>query len=303
MAHETAGKIITTGDFKLPEDIADGIFKKAQTTSVLARLSKQRPQKYGVANQMILTGTPKAELVGENAEKSSTKPTFGNKTVLPYKVQVTMRTSDEVLWADEDYQMGILKELMNQAAIALGRSLDLIGIHKINPLTGNVAVQVKEGLVDVTDEITVDDGKYDEAIENACAAVIENGYSVNGIALDGKCSFGLATQRDLNGHKIYPELGLGQDTTSFLGLNAAVGDTVSGSNDLTEPSDYYAIVGDFQDAFRWGVQRVVKAKMIDTGDPDGLGDLSRTNEVAIRAEIVYGIGIMDTKAFAVVKNA
>ena len=43
--------------------------------------------------------------------------------------------------------------------------------------------------------------------------------------------------------------------------------------------------------------------MLFRSDPDGLGDLQRTNQVAIRAEVVYGIGIMDKAAFAKVLKA
>ena len=114
-------------------------------------------------------------------------------------------------------------------------------------------------------------------------------------------AFGLATMRDTTGRRIYPELGYGQDAASFEGLACAVGDTVSGK-ELAEASNILALVGKF-DAFRWGVQREIAAHVIEFGDPDGLGDLQRLNQVAIRAEVVYGIGIMDKAAFAKVAKA
>jgi hypothetical protein len=63
-----------------------------------------------------------------------------------------------------------------------------------------------------------------------------------------------------------------------------------------------AIVGDFT-AIRWGVQREVPIEVIRYGDPDGSGDLKRANQIALRAEVVYGYAIMDTDAFAVIKDA
>ena len=42
--------------------------------------------------------------------------------------------------------------------------------------------------------------------------------------------------------------------------------------------------------------------MIRYGDPDGNGDLQRNNQVAFRAEVVYGWGIADLEAFAVIKK-
>lgn len=289
-----------TKDFNLPQEYAAGIFKKAQSSSVLARLSGQTPQKFGTSQVMVLTGAPKAELVAEGAAKSPTPTTYAPKTVNPFKLQVTMRFSNEVLYADEDYQLGILADIQENAGVALGRALDIIGIHKANPLTGTAAAAVTEGIKDTTLASTVAGGKYDVAVEDAAGLVIAKKFTPTGIALDPTLSFGLATMRDTEGRRLYPELGFGQAVTNFEGMNAAVGDTVSGSQELTAESGILGIVGQF-DAFRWGVQRSIAAHTIEFGDPDGLGDLQRQNQIAVRAEVVYGIGIMDKDAFALIK--
>lgn len=292
---------LDTTSLQIPNDIAEGIFKKAQTQSVLSRLSGSKPQKFGTQTAWILTGAPKAELVGEAVAKSPTPTTYAPKTISPLKMQVTMRFSNELEWADEDAQIGILQDLAENAGIALGRALDLAAIHKINPLTGTVSTLVKEGLVEVTHSAIVADNKYDKAIEACAGIVIDAGYTPTGIAMDTALSFGLSTMRDGIDHKIYPEIGFGQNISNFEGMNAAVGDTVSAKNELATPSDILGIVGQF-DAFRWGVQRSIGAHLIEFGDPDGLGDLQRMNQLALRAEIVYGIGIMDMDAFALVKK-
>ena len=49
-----------------------------------------------------------------------------------------------------------------------------------------------------------------------------------------------------------------------------------------------AIVGDWANGLRWGVQRNIPVTLIDRGDPDGQGDLARKNQIALRLEIVYG---------------
>lgn len=293
---------LITSDFKIPANIAGGIFKKAQTGSTIARLSGARPQKFGEETNWILTAAPKAEIVGEGVQKSPTPTAYAPKTVKPVKLQVTMRFSQEVQWADEDVQIGVLQDLSENAGIALGRALDLIGIHKINPLTGTVSSLVDEGLVDVTNSATLSGTKYDEAVEAAAAIVIDKGYAPAAIAMDTSLSFGLATMRDTTGRRIYPELGYGTGVTGFEGMAAAVSDTVSGKNEITAGSDIIGIVGQF-DAFRWGVQREVSAHLIEFGDPDGLGDLQRQNQIALRAEVVYGVGIMDLNAFAKILKA
>lgn len=288
---------LITSDFEIPAEISTGIFEKAQKGSTLAQLSGARPQKFGKQQVFVLTAPPKAELVGEAVQKSPTPASYSSKTVNPFKLQVTMRFSQEVQWADEDTQIGVLQDLASNAGIALGRALDLVGIHKINPLTGTVSELVKEGLIDTKQLITLVGTKYDEAVEAAAGTVISAGYTPTGIAMDPALSFGLSTMRDTTGRKIYPELGFGQNITNFAGMNAAVSDTVSAKNEISVASKLLGITGQF-DAFRWGVQRSIGAHLIEYGDPDGLGDLQRSNQVAIRAEIVYGIGIMDSNAFA-----
>ncbi len=292
---------LITKDFTLPEEYTAGVFKKAQTSSVLARLAGQQPQKFGKTNVMVLTSAPKAEIVAEAAEKSPTPTAYANKTVTPIKLQVTVRASNEVMWADEDYQLGIMSDIQENCGIALGRALDLVGIHKANPLTGAVAASVTEGLTDVSASAALSGTKYDEAVEAAAGLVIANGYVPTGVAMDPTLSFGLATMRDTTGRRIYPEIGYGTDLAAFEGMQCAVGDTVSGK-ELAAASGILGLVGQF-DAFRWGVQREISAHVIEFGDPDGLGDLQRTNQVAIRAEVVYGIGIMDMDAFAKIVKA
>lgn len=288
---------LITSDFQIPNSIAEGIFKKAQTGSTIAQLSGARPQKFGTETNWILTAAPKAEVVGEGGTKSPTPASYAPKLVKPVKLQVTMRFSQEVQWADEDVQIGVLQDLSENAGIALGRALDLIGIHKMNPLTGEASSLITEGLIDTENKVTLDGTKYDVAVEAAAGIVIGSGYSPTGVAMDPTLSFGLATMRDTTGRRIYPELGYGTAVTNFEGMSAAVSDTVSAKNEAKTATNALGIVGQF-DAFRWGVQRQVAAHLIEFGDPDGLGDLQRANQIALRAEVVYGVGIMDLNAFA-----
>lgn len=293
---------LITNDFEIPNNIAQGIFKKAQTGSVIAQLSGARPQKFGSETNWVLTAAPKAEVVGEAAQKSPTPTTYAPKTVKPVKLQVTMRFSQEVQWADEDTQIGVLQDLSENAGIALGRALDIIGIHKLNPLTGTASDLIKEGLIDAQQQAELSGDKYDLAVEAAAGLVIDAGYAPTGVAMDPSLSFGLATMRDTTGRRIYPELGYGTAITNFEGMSAAVSDTVSAKNEAAAATNLLGLVGQF-DAFRWGVQRQIATHLIEYGDPDGLGDLQRANQIALRAEIVYGVGIMDLNAFAKVVKA
>lgn len=292
---------LATSGLSLPDHLASGVWSKVQTGSTVAALSGATPMLFGETQLMTFTGKPKAQFVGEGGQKEETDPTFATRTVTPKKAQVTMRFNEEVQWADEDYQLGVLSALSEAASEALARALDLGVYHGINPLTGTAFAGITEHITDSTNAVE-DAGDSDAAVEEAAGLVIADGFTPNGIALDSSYAWTLATARYSDGRKIYPDLGLGTNINSFLGLNAAVSTTVSAPETDGGATDVKAVIGDFS-ALRWGVQRRIGIERIETGDPDGQGDLKRNNQIALRAEVVYGWAIMDLDAFAVISDA
>jgi HK97 family phage major capsid protein len=268
---------------------------------------------FGTTQIMTFTTKPKAEVVAEAASKSQSQPAFSTKNVVPRKVQVTQRFNEEVQWADEDYQLGVLSAMADAGAEALSRALDLIYIHGINPLTGAAIAGSPAKILDTANTVEhVGSTNADAEIDTAVGLILADGfYSVTGIAFDPTYAYSLATIRDDDsGRKRYPELGTGQNVSNFNGLDAAVSTTVSAPEATVSGGAYEsvnpnvkAILGDFRSAFRWGVQRQIPIEVIRFGDPDGSGDLKRQNQVALRLEVVYGAAIMDTNAFAVIKDA
>jgi hypothetical protein len=298
--------ILATSGLTLPKNIASGLFSKATTGSAVAALSGAEPQQFGETTHMTLTGRPRAELVGEGQDKSSTSAAFGTKVVTPHKFQVTMRFNEEVQWADEDYQLGVLSTLGNEAGLALARALDLGVFHGINPLAGTAAASIVAGdrIGTTTNSVeltTATLSQPDLVIEQAAGLVIADGYIPNGIAFDPRYAWTVATARYADGRKKYPELGFGANITTFEGLQAFSSSTVSGLPEASADSGIKAIVGQW-DLLRWGVQRNIPVELIRFGDPDGQGDLKRKNQIALRAEVVYGWGVMDLDGFAKVED-
>jgi len=296
--------VLGTSNITLPTNIANGLFSKATTGSAIAVLSQQEPQSFGSITYPTLTGRPRAEYVGEGADKASTNATFGTKVVTPHKVQVTMRFNEEVLWADEDYQLGVLQTLSDESGTALARALDLGAFHGINPLTGTAIASIVVGdrIATTTNAVELTTATLttpDVVLEQAAGLIIADGYQPNGIAFDPTYAWTIATARYSDGRKKYPELGFGLDVSSFEGLRATASTTVSGLPEASANTNVKAILGDWS-AFRWGVQRNVPVELIRFGDPDGQGDLKRKNQIALRSEIVYGWGVMDLDAFSVV---
>ena len=296
--------ILATSGLVLPKNIAEGLFAKTLTGSAVAALSGAEPQKFGETTHMTLSGRPRAEYVGEGVAKGSTNTTFGTKTVSPHKVQVTMRFNEEVQWADEEYQLNVLSTLASEGGLALARALDLGVFHGINPLSGlaipSIAVGDRIGTTTNSVELTTATlNTPDLAIEQAAGLIIADGFLPNGVAFDPTYAWNLATARYADGRKKYPELGFGGSITTFEALQAYSSSTVSGTPEASANTGVKAILGDWS-LLRWGVQKNVPVELIRFGDPDGQGDLKRQNQIALRAEIVYGWGVMDLDGFSTI---
>lgn len=302
---------LASSSLSLPNHLAEGVWSKAQTGSTLVALSGQTPMKFGTTQFMTMSARPKAQIVAEGTQKGQSQPAFAPINVVPRKAQVTMRFNEEVQWADEDYQLGVLSEVADAAGTALYRAIDLVAYHGINPLTGVALSGSPTKLLDTTNSVEVTGtSKPDDDLTSAVGLVIADGFQPSGVAVDPSFSFALATQKDTQGRRLFPELGFGISPTNLLGLSASVSDTVrapeatiSGGAYATTNPNVKAIVGDFQGAIRWGVQRDIPIEKIVYGDPDGQGDLKGLNQIALRAELVFGVAIFSTDAFAKVVDS
>ena len=288
----------------MPRNIADGMITDTRTTSVVAKLSNREPQRFGETDYITFNDFPKMEYVEEGANKASTTAGFGFVTAKPHKGQVTLRFNEEVQWADEDYQLGIMREIAAAGQVALSRGLDLGLIHRINPLTGT-AISAWDNYVTATALRVETGGEADAVVREAVGLLVNSSKAVNGFAIDPKFSWDLAGLQALSGGEPtgmprYPQLGFGTNITDFLGIPAAQGDTVSGVPEATD-TGVRAILGDFQNGIRWGVQRNLPVEIIRYGDPDGQGDLKRKNQIALRLEVVYGWYVFEDR-FVVIEN-
>lgn len=294
--------VFGTGDLKnLPRTIADGLVKDTQSGSTISALSGSEPMRFGNVDIITFNGLPRAEFVGEGDDKADTTGSFDVVTAPPRKAQVTMRFSQEVQWADQDHQLGVLNELASAGSTALARALDLGVYHRINPLTGSVITGWSNYLDATTNRVEVATAP-DLEIEQAVGLLVNDNKTVNGIAFDPSYAWTLSTARYTDGRKKNPELGLGVSLSSYEGLSASVSNTVSGRPEATDDTGVRAIVGDFAGGIRWGVQRNIPIELIQHGDPDGQGDLKRKNQIALRLEIAYGWYVFQDR-FSVVETA
>ena len=141
-------------------------------------------------------------------------------------------------------------------------------------------------------------------LDAADALVLAQGYVPRDVALDPSWASAFSTARGTTSElKMYPNFSLATAPASELdGHRSSVSKTVGAVGLIAVDTKTKAFVGDFS-AIRWGVQRQLGLEVIKYGDPDGKGDLKRNNQVAFRAEVVYGWGIADLNAFAKIVDA
>ena len=294
---------LTTSDVTLPTQIVDGIVEKSKTGSTIAALSGQEPMRFGDVNIVTFDDDLTAEFVEEGGAKSPDDAKPSSVVAVPHKAVVNFRTSDEFKIADEDYQLGILDKFEEKCSRALARGLDLGAYYRINPRTGNAITGWTNYLNSTTNRVEKG-ANADLDIETAAGLVIGDGYSPTGVALDPTYAWTLSTARYADGHKKYPELGLGIDVSSFEGLRASVSSTVSGKPKDGDAADnkVRAILGNFEQGIRWGVQRTFPFRMLEYGDPDNTGrDLAGHNEILFRAEVIFAWYVF-VDQFAVIED-
>lgn len=300
--------VLTTGQLELPDQKLDPWLGKVQYGSAVAALSDQIPMKFGTGSSMTFD-IGEAEYVGEGQNKGPSDFTATTITAAPFKFHKTVRWTNEVMWADEDYQLGVVDQILAQIQPALSRALDFGIFHGINPIGGTQVAAMTQRLTNTSNVVTLDPAtKPAGAIDAADALVLANGYVPNAIAVDPSWAASLRSARqdalaagDNGGARLYPNFNLTTEVSELEGHRSSVSRTVGANGVAATDTNIAGFDGDFS-AIRWGIQRAIGLEVIEYGDPDGQGDLKRNNQVAFRAEVVYGWGIATLDAFTKVEH-
>lgn len=295
---------LNTSALELPGTFVGIVQDAAVDNGILGALAPEKPTLFGPVSGATFSGEPRASIVGESeAKPASEGPTITSWRAEPVKAVVQVRASDEFMWADEDYQMGILRDLVAPSfGRAIGRFADLFTFHGINPATGTVSDKATKYLSQSTQTVAPAGAPTSELI----ASIKGLGGSVNGIAADKAYAFDLASEvypegHSLAGQPMYPSAGFG-DINNWRGLKVATSSTVPGVPEMAD-SGIKAFIGDWS-SIRWGFQRKFPLEVVEYGDPDNTGrDLKGHNEILFRSEAVIYVAIADVEKFAVVKEA
>lgn len=290
---------LDTGKISLPRDVVTSVIGKVKDTSTIAALSPNQPQKFTDLDYLVFNPTAEAEVIAEGAKKSAYESDLSPVNATRIKVVTTTRVSSELRWADEDSQLEIISNIIGDQTAAVGRALDYVVYHAINPKTGT-ALSGYTSLVSGANIVTATSKAQDD-IDSLTDAVID--YNINGFATSRKFAAELRKLRASGtGQRLYPEIPLSLTVGQIDGIPAAASGTVDGRVAATA-TKVKAILGDFS-AIKWGMVRDITSELIEYGDPDNTGDdLKGANQVAYRTEAVLAYAILDPKAFAVLKDA
>ena len=282
-----ATKTSMATNFK-PETVKE-VFSKVKGHSSIIKLAKQMPVAFSGSDIFIFSLDGEAAIVGDGGQKPAGEGNVKPITVNPVKIVYQHRVSDEFLRASEEKALGMLAAFTDGFAKKIGRALDIMAFHGVNPASLEASEKIGENHLDSCSSVTYVAGQPEKALTDSIALIGD--YDVTGYALSKTFATDLGTYKE-NGVSQYPEFKMGANPGKLVGTACDVNSTVTKGN-----SKALAYVGDFEGAFRWGYADQIPMEVIQYGDPDGQGDLKRTNEVVLRAEAWIGWGILDKEAF------
>lgn len=286
-----------------PELVSE-IMNKVQGRSTLAKLSNQQPIPFNGTEQFIFNLEGNAQIVGEGELKGAGKAVITSKVITPLKFVYQARITDEFMHASDEKKLNFLKHYADGFAKKIAEAFDIAAIHGLEPkgLTDASfkATNSFDGLV-TGNVVTYNAATIDSNIDDAVQAIVATDNEVTGIAMSPAAGQAMSKVK-VNNVVQFPEFRFGQRPDNFFGMELDINKTLTAQSGKGKKN--HAIVGDFQNRFKWGYAENIPMEIIEYGDPDGAGrDLKAYNEILLRTEAYIGWGILDEKAFARVEEA
>ena len=246
-----------------------------------------------------------AEWVGETAEKPVVDPSFGSKTMIPYKLAQIITVSEEFtrdaanLW----------NAVQAQASEAIAQAIDKTFLAGTIPLPG---VDGVDTLADAQ-TVSVKNGKYVDFVKIA-TTVLDNNGDLNGIAITNKGLSKFLSAVDENGRPLMvPGVGSTELGSAFgarmikspWGYKEAVAASGSGASAVQAAPEVLGVAGDWTQAY-YGTVQGIRIKMTDTATVKKGAttiNLWQRNMIAFLVETEVGFIVRDKSKFVVITGA
>lgn len=294
------GTEVSRGSLFEPELVND-LIMKVKGKSSLMKLSNQSGIAFNGNKEFVFTMDSEIDVVAENGKKTHGGFSITPRTVVPIKIEYGARISDEFMFATEKERINILKAFNDGFAKKVAKGFDIMAMHGLNPRTNQASTVIGTNHFDsiVTQTVNFSSAQVEENIESAIQMIMGAEGDVSGMAMSTTFAGALA-QVKVNGVKQFPQLAWGGSPDSINGLKVDVNRTVETGTDVKDK----AIIGDFENMFKWGYGKDVFFKVIEYGDPDNSGkDLQGYNQIYLRGEAYIGWGILDPTSFVRVVEA
>lgn len=300
MTESTAMK---QGTLFSPELVTE-IMSKVQGRSTLAKLSNQQPIPFNGTEQFIFNLEGNAQIVEEGGLKGAGKAVITSKIIKPLKFVYQARITDEFKYASDEKKLNFLKHYADGFAKKIAEAFDIAAIHGLEPKSLEDAsfkpTNSFDGLV-TGNVVPFNAASIDENIDSAVQSIVATDNEVTGIAMSPVAGQAMSKIK-VKDVVQYPEFRFGQRPDNFFNMDLDINKTLTIKGGSAKKN--HAIVGDFQNRFKWGYAENIPMEIIEYGDPDGTGrDLKAYNEILLRTEVFIGWGILDEKAFARVEEA
>lgn len=244
-----------------------------------------------------------AEWVGETAEKPVVDPSFGSKTMIPYKLAQIITVSEEFtrdaanLW----------NAVQAQASEAIAQAIDKTF------LAGTIKLPGADGVDTLADAqtVSVKNGKYVDFVKIA-TTVLDNNGDLNGIAITNKGLSKFLSAVDENGRPLMvPGVGSTELGSAFgarmikspWGYKEAV--KASTSPKVDAAPEVLGVAGDWTQAY-YGTVQGIRIKMTDTATVKKGSttiNLWQRNMIAFLVEAEVGFIVRDKSKFVVITGA
>ena len=290
---------ITNTQALFTPDLVKKMINQVKGHSALAKLCAGEPIPFAGIDTFVFSMDDEACIVGEGGAKPAGGASLEPVTIKPIKFLYQHRVTDEFMNLVREKQLPYLNEFIDGASKKMARALDISAFHGVNPYDRRASDTIGANSFDgkVTRTVNFLASYPDDNVDDAIALIPD--ADISGIAMSADFGAALGKMKMADSHAaMYPEFRFGGKPDKFGGgLSCDVNNTVNFNSCADE-----AIVGDYANAFRWGYAERMKFEIIETGDPDGLGDLKRHNQICLRVETYIGWGILDPNAFARVVN-
>lgn len=240
----------------------------------------------GVSIQ-TLTGDAAADWVAETGKKKIDVPTFGKKTIIPYKLAVIVPFSMEFM---RDKRV-LFDEIIGRLPNAIAKKYDETIMGTTAPGSN---FDTLGGATKISLTPSGEGSVYDQFIAaDAAISAADGMMNVIGLAPAGKSKVQAATDK-----MGYPLFTNGVGATS---LNGILGATVDVNKHLIVDGDpkTVGIAGDFTDAV-WGMVENISLSFSDTAtleNGDEIINLWQQNMVAVKAEAELAFAYKDINEF------